>query len=59
MCNRCNNEFVIHNLNELNRYLKLYHYRKGILDLWFTRGHFTNLIYLEYLEQQYEKKLEI
>ena len=55
MCNRCNLRFTIHDCTELKRFLKLYNNDKEIFEEWFQRGYFTNLIYLEYLEQQEDK----
>ena len=59
MCSKCNNIFIIHDCKELIRYLKVYNYREDVLELWFKRGYFTNLIYLEYLEQQVDKNQKL
>ncbi len=53
MCNRCPMYFTIHSAQELDDRLYSYQpksHRLDTLKVWFERGYFTNLIYLEYLD---------
>jgi len=55
MCKRCEQYFTIHDADELAGYLKCYTQpgeKEDALKLWWDRGYFTNLIYLEYLSGQ-------
>lgn len=59
MCKRCGEYFTIHNIEELNTYLHdpmNAYVKKDLLEIWLQRGYITNLLYLEYLEQEHEKR---
>jgi hypothetical protein len=53
MCKRCEQYFTIHSAAELDKYLEQYDdnpgKREDVLQLWYDRRYFGNLIYLEYL----------
>lgn len=56
MCDQCKQQFIIHNVKELKTCLRPYKPsdRLDVLKLWLEREYFTNLIYLEYLNNEKE-----
>lgn len=59
MCDRCKTQFTIHDLNELIVYMRGWKWynassNEEVLKLWYDRGYFNNLIYLEFLSKEKE-----
>lgn len=50
MCLDCKNHFIIHNVEELLKYMRMYSFKNQqyTVALWLERGYITNLIYLEW-----------